>query len=69
MNHPAVEQVLEYLVESIEEQSDLDLHLGLWVYSLLVVLELPLNPDACSCLRTLARSCSVIRAKTVSSRR
>jgi len=64
MSHPTIEQVLEYLVEIIDEQEELSLSLGRWVYALLAVLELPLNPDACSCLRTLARCCSKIRAKT-----
>ncbi|XP_066602621.1 gem-associated protein 2-like isoform X2 [Prorops nasuta] len=38
--------------------------LGEWIFALLVVLEQPLNPDACSCLRSLARACSIIRANS-----
>ncbi|KAK0166833.1 hypothetical protein PV327_004315 [Microctonus hyperodae] len=62
MNQPLIEQVLEYFVEEIEKKISVDIKLGQWLYSLLSVLELPLNPDICSCLRTLARACSKVRA-------
>ncbi|XP_076235790.1 gemin 2 [Calliopsis andreniformis] len=62
LNQPLVEQILEYLVEYIQTQKKIEYALGQWIYALLVVLEMPLNPDACSCLRILARTCSVIRA-------
>ncbi|KAK2588491.1 hypothetical protein KPH14_004474, partial [Odynerus spinipes] len=64
MNQPLVEQVLEYLVELVQTQGKIEYRLGQWLYALLVVLELPLNPDMCSCLRSLARACSVIRANS-----
>lgn len=64
MNQPLIEQVLEYLVEHVQTQGVVEHELGQWIYALLAVLELPLNPDACSCLRTLARACSVIRANS-----
>ncbi|XP_063973315.1 gem-associated protein 2 isoform X2 [Diachasmimorpha longicaudata] len=57
-----VEQVLEYMIEEVESRGIVDPVLGQWIYGLLAVLELPLNPDVCSCLRTLARSCSIARA-------
>ncbi|XP_015607934.1 gem-associated protein 2 isoform X2 [Cephus cinctus] len=62
MNQPTIEQVLEYLIEFVEIQKRLEDDLGRWIYALLVVLEVPLNPDMCSCLRSLARICSVLRA-------
>ena len=65
LNQPTIENVLEYLVEFIEEQGIIQFDLGRWIYVLLVALELPLNPDMCSCLRSLARACSMIRAKLV----
>ncbi|KOC64369.1 Gem-associated protein 2 [Habropoda laboriosa] len=64
LNQPMVEQILEYLVEYIETQTKIDYELGQWIYALLVVLEMPLTPDMCSCLRSLARTCSVMRAKS-----
>ncbi|XP_043267350.1 gem-associated protein 2 [Venturia canescens] len=67
MSHPMVEQVLEYLVENIETEDQIRPHVGQWIYALLTVLELPLNPDACSCLRSLARACSAIRVDMDSS--
>lgn len=62
LNQPTIENVLEYLVDFIEEQGIIQSDLGRWIYVLLVALEVPLNPDMCSCLRSLARACSVIRA-------
>lgn len=67
LNQPTVEQVLEYLVEYVEDKGRIGHRLGQWIYSLLAVLELPLNPDTCSCLRSLARACSIIRANSVTS--
>ncbi|XP_057319538.1 gem-associated protein 2 [Microplitis mediator] len=66
MNQPLVEQVLEYLVEQVDTKG-LSSELGRWIYALLSVLEIPLNPDICSCLRTLARACSRARANLASS--
>ncbi|XP_054006948.1 gem-associated protein 2 [Hylaeus anthracinus] len=62
LNQPMVEQILEYLVEHIEIQKKIEYELGQWIYALLVVLEVPLTPNVCSCLRSLARTCSIIRA-------
>ncbi|OAD55022.1 Gem-associated protein 2 [Eufriesea mexicana] len=65
LNQPMVEQILEYLVEYIETLDKIEYELGQWIYALLVVLEMPLTPDTCSCLRSLARVCSIMRAKSV----
>ena len=65
LSQPMVEQILEYLAEHVAAQKKIEHELGQWIYALLVVLEMPLTPDACSCLRTLARTCSVIRASSV----
>lgn len=65
MNQPLVEQVLEYLIEEVDTKG-LSSELGRWIYALLSVLEIPLNPDICSSLRTLARACSRARANLVS---
>lgn len=65
LNQPMVEQILEYLVEHIETLDKIEYELGQWIYALLVVLEMPLTPNTCSCLRSLARICSVMRAKSV----
>lgn len=65
MKQPLIEQVLEYLVEYVQKQGKIEYKIGQWLYALLVVLDLPLNPDTCSCLRSLARACSVIRANSV----
>lgn len=65
MKPPLIEQVLEYFVEEVEKKMSVDIELGQWLYSLLSVVELPLDPDICSCLRALARACSKIRANLV----
>ncbi|KAF3428750.1 hypothetical protein E2986_01947 [Frieseomelitta varia] len=64
LNQPMIEQILEYLVEYIERLEKIQYELGQWLYALLVVLEMPLIPETCSCLRSLARTCSVMRAKS-----
>ncbi|PNF22411.1 Gem-associated protein 2 [Cryptotermes secundus] len=61
MNQPLVHEVLEYHVEWLEEKSSLSVQQGQWLYSLLACLELPLLPETCSLLRTLARECSRLR--------
>ncbi|CAD6240433.1 GSCOCG00008785001-RA-CDS [Cotesia congregata] len=61
-----VDQLLEYLVEEVESQG-LTTQLGRWIYALLSVVDLPLDPDVCSCLRKLARACSRARANLVRS--
>lgn len=65
LNQPMVEQILEYLIEHIGVQKQINHKLGQWLYALLVILEMPLTPEMCSCLRSLARTCSVIRANSV----
>lgn len=57
-----VEQILEYLVDHTGKEKRIGYHLGQWMYALLVILELPMNPDTCACLRTFARTCALIRA-------
>lgn len=64
-NQPTVEQVLEYLVQFVETERKIEYKIGQWIYSLLAILEQPLQPDTCSCLRSLARACSIIRADSV----
>ncbi|XP_043499602.1 gem-associated protein 2 isoform X1 [Polistes fuscatus] len=64
MKQPLIEQVLEYLIEYVQTQGKLPFKIGQWLYALLVVLHLPLNPDTCSWLRSLARICSIIRANS-----
>ncbi|XP_070157674.1 gem-associated protein 2 [Polyergus mexicanus] len=61
-NQSIVEQVLEYLVHFVETERRIEYKIGQWIYALLAILEQPLQPDTCSCLRSLARACSVIRA-------
>ncbi|XP_076300375.1 gemin 2 isoform X2 [Lasioglossum baleicum] len=64
LNQPMVEQILEYLVEHLQLQEKIMHKLGQWLYALLAVLEMPLTPDMCSCLRNLARTCSIMRANS-----
>ncbi|XP_034195113.1 gemin 2 [Osmia lignaria lignaria] len=64
LNQPIVERILEYLVEHLATQKNIEYQLGQWIYALLVILEMPLTPDVCSCLRSLARTCSVMRAES-----
>ncbi|KAL6260866.1 hypothetical protein P5V15_008396 [Pogonomyrmex californicus] len=61
-NQSSVEQVLEYLVQFVETERRVQYKIGRWIYTLLAYLEQPLQPDTCHCLRSLARTCSVIRA-------
>jgi len=64
-NQFTIEQVLEHLVHFVETRRKIEYEVGQWIYTLLVILEQPLQPDTCSCLRSLARACSIIRADTV----
>ncbi|XP_017883376.1 gem-associated protein 2 isoform X2 [Ceratina calcarata] len=64
LNQPMVERTLEFLVEHLESSTEMGHKLGQWIYALLAVVELPLTPETCSCLRSLARTCSVMRAKS-----
>lgn len=61
MDQSAVIKVLEYHINWFEATGFSDKQ-GCWFYSLLVCLEKPLSPEACSTLRSLARSCSNLRA-------
>ncbi|XP_012525396.1 gem-associated protein 2 [Monomorium pharaonis] len=60
-NQSNIEQVLEHLVQFVETERRIEYKIGQWIYTLLAILEQPLQPDTCSCLRSLARACSVIR--------
>ncbi|XP_067009426.1 gem-associated protein 2 isoform X1 [Anabrus simplex] len=62
MNQPMIEQLLEYHVDWLKNRSELSLQQGRWLFALLACLELPLVPETCSVLRTLARKCACIRA-------
>ena len=55
-----VETLLEYNVNWLEK-GGFSLYQGQWLYALLVRLEKPLKPEMCSLLRSLARTCSIIR--------
>ncbi|XP_034950878.1 gem-associated protein 2 [Chelonus insularis] len=66
MNQSMVEQVLEYLVDEVENKGTLTPQMGRWIYALLTIIEMPLDPDVCACLRTLARACSKLRASLTS---
>ena len=61
MTQPVILQVLEYQVEWLQSKSTLSKQQGQWLYALLACLELPLFPETCSLLRTLAKTCSRIR--------
>lgn len=61
MDQPTVTKVLEYHVNWLEA-TGFTHRQGQWFYSLLAVLQKPLIPESCSCLRELARICSIIRA-------
>lgn len=61
MDQPTVAKVLEYHVNWFEATGFSE-HQGLWFYALLAVLEMPLDPEVCSLLRTLAKHCSTTRA-------
>ncbi|XP_076652336.1 gemin 2 isoform X2 [Halictus rubicundus] len=64
LNQPMVERILEYLVEDLQLMEKIIHKLGQWLYALLAVLEMPLTPEMCSCLRNLARTCSIMRANS-----
>jgi hypothetical protein len=58
--------VLEYHIDWLNTLDDFIDEQGKWLYALLVRLELPLTPDVCSLLRTLARTCAQKRDALVS---
>ncbi|GLH15963.1 Protein Gemin2 [Gryllus bimaculatus] len=62
MNQPTVEQILDYHINWLQESTQLTTQQGRWLYALLAALELPLTPEICFLLRTLARECSRLRA-------
>ncbi|XP_060561601.1 gem-associated protein 2-like [Ruditapes philippinarum] len=61
MDQPTVLKVLEYHLNWFEATGFTERQ-GYWFYALLVSLDKPLIPDACSLLRGLARACSRLRA-------
>lgn len=61
MDQPTVIKVLEYHLNWFEATGFTERQ-GYWFYALLVCLDKPLLPDACSLLRGLARACSRLRA-------
>nr|XP_033327370.1 gem-associated protein 2 [Megalopta genalis] len=65
LNQPMVEQILEYLIDYVEVEKEIIHKLGQWLYALLAILEMPLTPEMCSCLRSLARTCSIIRSNSI----
>nr|CAD7463099.1 unnamed protein product [Timema tahoe] len=62
MSQVAILQLLDYHVDWLEQKSTFTYHQGRWLYALLTCVELPLIPETCSTVRTLARECSRIRA-------
>ncbi|XP_020900857.1 gem-associated protein 2 [Exaiptasia diaphana] len=64
MNQVTVQQVLEYHVNWLEQETYSHVQ-GRWLYSLLACLEKPLLPETVSLLRTLARHCAQHRMKEV----
>ncbi|XP_052813822.1 gem-associated protein 2-like [Mya arenaria] len=61
MDQATVIKVLEYHLNWFEVTGFTERQ-GYWFYALLVCLDKPLTPDACSLLRGLARACSRLRA-------
>lgn len=61
MDQPTVGKVLEYHINWFEA-TGFSVHQGMWFYALLASLEMPLDPEVCSLLRTLSRHCSTTRA-------
>lgn len=61
MDQSTVLKVLEYHLNWFEVTGFTEKQ-GYWFYALLVCLDKPLLPDACSLLRGLARACSRLRA-------
>ncbi|XP_049774951.1 gem-associated protein 2 isoform X2 [Schistocerca cancellata] len=61
-----VEWLLQCNVEWLSDSERLTQYQGRWIYALMACLELPLTPESCSSLRTLARECARIRAYEVS---
>lgn len=61
MDQPTVIKVLEYHLNWFEATGFSDKQ-GYWFYALLLCLDKPLLPDACSLIRGLARACANLRA-------
>lgn len=59
-------KLLDIILNNMSELNDgetFSYQTGLWIYSILSTIEIPLSPDMCSCLRDLARKCAIIRSK------
>ncbi|XP_059488212.1 gem-associated protein 2 isoform X2 [Neocloeon triangulifer] len=67
MDQPLIEKLLEYQIGWMEICGFSAIQ-GLWIYSLMAGLELPLTPDVCSLLRALARRCASSKNLTESCR-
>lgn len=65
MDQPTVMKVLEYHLNWLEVTGFSERQ-GYWFYALLVCLDKPLSPEACSLIRDLARACSRLRATLTS---
>lgn len=52
----------DYL-KAVNVTDDLNGNVGIWVYSTLATLELPLSPDNCHELRELAKEMAAIRSQ------
>lgn len=59
-------KILEIILDNLKELQDgesFSYQTGIWLYSILSTLEIPLSPHMCYCLRDLARKCATIRSK------
>ncbi|XP_063218818.1 gem-associated protein 2 isoform X2 [Bacillus rossius redtenbacheri] len=61
MTQVQILQALDDLIDYLECSPMLSYQRGAWLYALLVFTEIPLTPETCSSLRTLARTCAKIR--------
>lgn len=66
MPQPLVEWLLQCNTEWLSNTDQLTQYQGRWIYALMACLELPLTPESCSSIRTIARECARIRAYEVS---
>ncbi|XP_075215148.1 gemin 2 [Lycorma delicatula] len=67
MSQVTIIAVLDYHVEWIENKKTDFHHSGSWLYALLACLEIPLIPETCSSIRSLARLAAEHRMKLDSS--
>lgn len=59
-------KILDIILNSLSELNDGDSFTyatGIWIYSILSTIEIPLSPHMCYCLRDLARKCVNLRSK------